>query len=383
MSDKTQETKGLLDYIHILLKWRRFIVINFLLVVLITYGITLLLPKWHYSQSIVLPPKDQMMGPAGGLPGIARMVGIPGAAGLMGQQGVYNYLSILKSRSIQVEMINEFDLRKVYDLPDDPIEDVLREFQANVDIVLDDEGALVIGVYDRDPNRAAEMANRYVSLLHKYYTDLNVREASSRREFVEKRLAQNKEELEALEERMRTFQTEHGFIVVPDQIEQGMKSIAEMYAIRTIKELELDVYKETLGPDNPLYKGARLELNAINNRLSGVPDQTVESLRIFRELMIQQKIFELLTPMLEEARLEELRDTPTVLVLDEAVPSDERARPKRLLVTLAMGVVSLIVSISYVLTNDILDKMKETNPDRYNKVQDIRNMLKNPLRSEK
>jgi len=373
----------MLDYIHLLLKWRWFIAINFLLVVFITYGITLMLPKWYYSQSIVLPPKDQMMGPGMGISGIARMVGLPGVTGLLGQQGVYNYVSILKSRSIQEEMIETFNLREIYEMEGDPIEDVLKEFNANVNIEVDSEGALVIGIYDKVPERAAEMSNHYVSLLQKNYTELNVTEARARRQFVEKRLNQNKEELETLEERMQTFQRDHGFLVVPDQVEQGMKSIAEIYAIRTVKELELDIYKETLGPGNPLYRSAELELRAINNRLSNVPEQTIESLRIFRELLIQQKIFELLTPLLEEARLEELRDTPAVLILDQAVPAEERARPKRLLITLAMGVVCLIVSITYVISTDSLDRLKETNPDKYKKVEEIRSILKSPFRSGK
>ena len=383
MSNEKQSSKGMLDYIHLLLKWRWFIAINFLLVVFITYGITLMLPKWYYSQSIVLPPKDQMMGPGMGISGIARMVGLPGVTGLLGQQGVYNYVSILKSRSIQEEMIETFNLREIYEMEGDPIEDVLKEFNANVNIEVDSEGALVIGIYDKVPERAAEMSNHYVSLLQKNYTELNVTEARARRQFVEKRLNQNKEELETLEERMQTFQRDHGFLVVPDQVEQGMKSIAEIYAIRTVKELELDIYKETLGPGNPLYRSAELELRAINNRLSNVPEQTIESLRIFRELLIQQKIFELLTPLLEEARLEELRDTPAVLILDQAVPAEERARPKRLLITLAMGVVCLIVSITYVISTDSLDRLKETNPDKYKKVEEIRSILKSPFRSGK
>jgi len=380
MSNEKQTSKGMLDYIHLLLKWRWFIAINFLLVVFITYGITLMLPKWYYSESVVLPPKDQMMGPGMGISGIARMVGLPGVTGLLGQQGVYNYVSILKSRSIQEEMIETFNLREIYKMQDDPIEDVLKEFNANVNVEVDSEGALVIGIYDKVPERAAEMANYYVSLLQKNYTELNVTEARARRQFVEKRLDQNKEELETLEERMQTFQRDHGFLVVPDQVEQGMKSIAEIYAIRTLKELELDIYKETLGPGNPLYRGAELELKAINNRLSNVPEQTIESLRIFRELLIQQKIFELLTPLLEEARLEELRDTPAVLILDQAVPAEERARPKRLFITLAMGVVCLIVSITYVISTDSLDRLKEANPDKYKKVEEIRSILKSPFR---
>jgi tyrosine-protein kinase Etk/Wzc len=374
MSDEKQTSKGLLDYILLLLKWRWFIIINFLLVVLITYGITLLLPKWYYSESTVLPPRDQMRAGLGGMGTVARMVGIP-ATGIFGQSEVYNYLSFLKSRTLQEQIIREFDLMNVYEIGDGTTEDALDALKGNIKFQINDEGALVVGVYDKVPDRAAAMANRFIELLHENSTQLGVQEARARRIFIERRLDQNKGDLTRVEERMRKMQEEHGILILPEQIESGMRSVAELYARRTLKELELDVYRETVGPENPLYTSARLEYDVISRRLDQIPAQTIESLRVFRELLIQQKIFELLTPLLEEARLEELRDTPTVLVLDEAVPSERRARPKRLLITLAMGVVSFILSVSYVVTSQHLNEIRENDPEKYNRILEMREQV--------
>lgn len=380
MSNEREQTKGLLYYTHILLTWRRFIVVNFIAVVLVTYGITLLMPKWYMSESVVLPPRDKGPGTLTGMGNIARMVGMGGPAGLMGHQELYSYMSILKSRSLQETIVNEFNLFDVYRIDNNSMEDALAELRANADFNIDEEGSLVIHVYDRDPQRAADMTNRFVELLHDRHIDLSVAEARARRQFVERRLEQNKTDLAELEMKVHDFQTRHGFIVIPDQMESGMQALAGLYAMQAVKELESEVYRETFGVENPLYRKAMTELSAINRRLADVPEQTVESIRIFRELLIQQKIFEFLTPILEEARLEELRDTPTVLVLDRAVPAEEKSRPKRLLITLAMAFISLIFSIGYVVSSDFLRDVQRTNPERYRLIEEVGSILRNPFK---
>ncbi len=380
MSDQKENIKSWLDYLYLFLKWRRFIVINFLFVVLVTYGITLLLPKWYHSESVVLPPRDKGMGPLMGMGNIARMVGLGGPAGILGGQELFSYMSILKSRSVQETIIHEFDLFEVYKIDDRLMEDALKELRSNVKFEIDEEGALVIGVYDRDPERAAAMANRFVDLLHKHNTELSVSEARARRQFIERRLDQNKIELTELEEKVKSFQSDYGVIILPEQSEQSVRAIAEIYAARTMKEIERDIAREVVGRDNPMFRKAQLELNALNRKLEGVPDQTIESIRIARDLLIQQKIFELLMPLLEEARLEELRDTPTVLVLDRAVPAEEKSRPKRLLITLAMGIVSLMFSIGYVVSSDRVESIKVSDPEKYKTIEEIGRIIRNPFK---
>ena len=43
-----------------------------------------------------------------------------------------------------------------------------------------------------------------------------------------------------------------------------------------------------------------------------------EIMRLWREVKVQEQVYELLTAQLEEARIRETRDSPTVQVLDQA-----------------------------------------------------------------
>ena len=64
--DETQKKPDFLDYLSVLLKWRRFIIINVLVVTLIAVMTSLLLPKWYRATASVLPPKEpDMLGSLG------------------------------------------------------------------------------------------------------------------------------------------------------------------------------------------------------------------------------------------------------------------------------------------------------------------------------
>jgi len=67
---------------------------------------------------------------------------------------------------------------------------------------------------------------------------------------------------------------------------------------------------------------------------------------------VQEQVFELLTAQLEEARIRETRDTPTVQVLDHAVVPLHKSRPKRALVVIAGFVIGLAGSLTWVLLHD-------------------------------
>ncbi len=46
----------------------------------------------------------------------------------------------------------------------------------------------------------------------------------------------------------------------------------------------------------------------------------IEYFRIYREVEIQSKIMEVTLPLFEQAKMEEHKSIPTILVIDEAVP---------------------------------------------------------------
>jgi len=69
------------------------------------------------------------------------------------------------------------------------------------------------------------------------------------------------------------------------------------------------------------------------------PEIGMEYLRRFRNVEIQGRLLELLMPLYEQAKIEEQRNTPSLVVLDVAVPAEKASKPKRfiLLVLATLG----------------------------------------------
>ena len=73
---------------------------------------------------------------------------------------------------------------------------------------------------------------------------------------------------------------------------------------------------------------------------------------LYREVEIQSKLMEIIYPMYEQAKLEEARETPTVLVLDHAVPPEKKARPLRALIVISSFVLGLTLCVLLMLFVD-------------------------------
>jgi uncharacterized protein involved in exopolysaccharide biosynthesis len=376
------------EFLVITVKYRWFL---FWFVFVITAGATayaLLAPKWYKSTASVLPAeKNDLLSTLSGISSLAKgFSASKGLAALTGQNSETDrYMAILMSATVTDDIIKKFDLRKEYDLEDDYYEKVVKEWQSNFELEIADEGNLTITVFDKDPKKAANIANYLVDRLNEINTKLSVSNAKSNREFVEKRYTQNVKDINDLEDSMRNFQQKYGVIAVPEQLEATVKSMSNIYADMYKKEIEFNVLKQTYGADHPVTATAKIELNELQKKINALnagtdasqkdvkllipfkqaPELGNEYLKIYRNLEIQYKILEFVQPLYEQAKVEEARNTPSVLVLDKAGPADRKAKPKGSIFAAVGLVSSLIVGLFIVFFLELFGKLKVTEPEKY------------------
>jgi uncharacterized protein involved in exopolysaccharide biosynthesis len=351
--DEVRQKADFLDYLFVLYKWRRFIIINVGIVVVLAVTISLLLPKWYRATASILPPKEpDMLGSFGAATSVLK--GLSGARGLKGlgqNQGAYNYFAILKSRTAMEAVVRKFDLISVYDIPDTSMEKAIKALAGNTSFETQDEDNITIEVLDKDPQRAADMANYFVDLLNQISMQLGTQEARNNREFIEKRLEACREDLRNAETALQKYQEKSGIIVAVDPSTPGVSAIAELYGMKAKKEVELGILKRTVSSDNTIVRQAELELRELDKKLATFPGVGIESLRLYRNLAIQQKILEYLIPLYEQAKVDEQKDVPVLLVLDKAVPPERKVKPQRVLIVFLSSTVSffLFLLLSFVL----------------------------------
>jgi uncharacterized protein involved in exopolysaccharide biosynthesis len=322
-----------IKYISILLQWKRFILINFIGVTLLAILISFLLPKWYKSTASLLPPKQpDIFGSLGGSSSILKGLGSIGKLSGLGQKSsAYNYFAILHSRTTMENVVRKFDLISVYDISDSSMEKAVKVLDGNVSFEEQTDDNITIEVYDKDPIRASNMANYFVEVLNEVSTRLGTQEAKSNREFIESRVSDTQQNLRQAEDSLREFQEHSGMIITPEQTTSA-DAVAALYASKVKMEVEVAIMENNVIANNPTLIQKKLELRELNKKISTIPQIGLKSFRLFRDVAIQQKILEFLIPIYEQARIEEQKDLPVLLVLDKAIPAERKTKPQRALI---------------------------------------------------
>ena len=79
-----------------------------------------------------------------------------------------------------------------------------------------------------------------------------------------------------------------------------------------------------------------------------------------RDVKVQETVYTLLTQQLEQAKIAEVRDMPTVQALDKAVPADRKSRPKTVINMAIAGISSLFVGILLAFFLEYLAGVKQS-----------------------
>jgi len=329
------------DLIDVLRRHPRWIALNIAATTLAALVIALLLPKWYTGRAVLLPPMEDDLGVSAISQLMPRGFGsfrIPGAPTLADV-----FVAVLKSRTVADRIVRRFDLVRRYNLPD--AEKAVKELSSHVQFLVGDEGTIAILAEDRDPKIAAAMANAYVEELDRFNKETRTTGAQRTRAFIEQRLEVAKRDLAAAEDLLRDYQQRRRLPSLSPTDRSDAEMGAQLMAQRIALEVKLQVLRQSLAENSEEVRRVRQELAAIDRQVGGLPRAGLDVARLWREVKVQEQVFELLTAQLEEARIRETRDTPTVQVLDRAEPPLHKSRPKRAVVVIAGFLVGLVGSV--------------------------------------
>lgn len=361
---------NLFDYWDVLVARRTVIAGLCGMGMVVALGVSLLLPEVYESTSSVLP---QLESKEGGT--LAALLTSTGAGGMaqnlgLGLPGLPTtptdvFVSILKSRLMADEVIKQFNLMDRY--REKTMVDTRKELEDHLRITVTKEKVIKVAVEDEDPQVAADMANFYVTNLDRLNRTVTVSKAGQNRVFLERRLNETMESMAKAEEALRDFQAKNKTVAVEAQAKVMIEAAAMIQGQITAQEVQLQVMGTYLSPDNPDLARIRSNVEELKKQLAtmgsgkdargmlsaerlhpamvAVPDLALQFGRLFRQVKVQETLFTLLTSQHEQAKIAEARDTPTVQVLDPAVPADKRTRPRVLLNVAVAGVLALVIGV--------------------------------------
>ena len=328
--------------------------------------ISLILPKSYLGVASVLLPSDS----DSGLLSAALGDLAPTAAAFIGggSRGDYQrFRAILESRTVGERIVREFDLINAYDLADSeaPLDDALETLAERSEFTIDAElDFLSVEVYDRQPQRAADLANAFVRLLNERNMELASQDAAQHRAYLARIVQENEGSLQAARDSLASFQRRHGIVDLPAQTTAFYESLAAARGELLRLEIAYEAALAQYGENNPQTRHIKSSLDAANASLSGFYDGHEAILPLAREempgvasgygnvlleVMIEAEIAQLVRPLYEQARFDETRSRTAVQVLDEAHVPARKARPRRAVIVVMATLSALFGCILYIM----------------------------------
>jgi tyrosine-protein kinase Etk/Wzc len=360
---------SILALVLVLARSWRFIVVFPVAAALLALGISFVVPNWYAATTKIMPPQQ---GPSSALALLGQLGGL--ASGATQALGLKNpsdiYVAMLRSRTVADRLIDRFDLKKIYN--EDLYHFARKELAGNTSVTTSKDGMITVEVEDKDPRRAAEMANAYIEELRVITAQLAVSEAGQRRLFFEGQLRKVKDDLASAEVALKQFAEQSGMVSPESQIGLSVTAAASLRAHIASKEIQLAGMRTFATTTNPDLRRAQEELSGLRHELAKIektetgktsdvllpigrtPEVALEYLRRYRETRYQETLFEALAKQYEIARIDEAKDATLVQVIDKALPPERKSKPRRLLVTVAVFIAALIAALAYVLASAAL-----------------------------
>ena len=233
------------------------------------------------------------------------------------------YAEILQSRTLQEDLVRTFRPGHALQAQGDGAQP--KELARHTRIRIGNTGLLMVQVEDRDPQRAADMANRLVDELDRFNREtLNTR-AKRTREFLATRVAEVRSRMRSADSALTAYEERHG--VVAGNATVG--SMASLIAQKQTLQVRREYVSSFTASGGSAVRAIDAELAAYDRELARLPGLKNVGARLALDAEIQRRVFTLLISQYEDVRVQEMRDTPTITVLDRARPPEMRARPKR------------------------------------------------------
>jgi uncharacterized protein involved in exopolysaccharide biosynthesis len=348
--------------------------------------IAFLIPKRFESATRLMPPNEGggmalLAAMAGGRSGSGSGLGSSVGSGLgsiagdllgMKSSGAL-FIGILQGTTVEDDVINKFDLRKLYG--DRYWEDARKDLESKTEVAEDRKsGIITIRVTDKNPQRAAAMAQEYVDELKRLLTQVDTSSAHRERVFLEDRLVQVKDDLEAAEKNFSEFASKNTALDIQAQGKAMIEAGATLEGQLIGAETELQSLKQIYSDSNVRVRTMQARVNELQHqveKLSGKfdsatgskaePNQSIyPSIRklpllgvgyadLYRNAKLQEAIFETLTQGYELAKVQEAKESPSVKVIDPPNFPQKKSFPPRLIIIALCTVLSCFFAGVWIL----------------------------------
>lgn len=379
----------LLQFIRVILKWRKFIFYNTLVVTFLGIVISFVLPQRYTAVARLLPPQEEdLFGTTSLLTGglsSGRLSRLRLGGMLGGATSSDLMVGILASRTIMQNVVERCSIVDYYRIKRRSMEAAIKTLRKLTTLSVSDEGIVTIRVEAKTPQLAANIANSFVEELDVFLRTSNISRGRNMRLFLERHLAEVESTFRLAQESLRVFQQRYKTVTVDEESKAAIEAYAKLKSELYIKQAELGMIEGVSNSSNPYIRSLKAEVSSFEDQLrrleqggdrtgfgvgfgvpfESLPDVGAEYVRRYRDVKVQEEAFAMLYQQYEYAKVLEARDTPTLTVLDYAVPPERRSFPRRLPIALIVFFFGLTSGACFAFVSEYFEHLQKFKPDEY------------------
>ena len=402
-------------FLYVLLKNRKVVVRTMLLVMVITVGITYLLPKGYTVKAIILPPEEPAS-PGMGFGGLSLGEFAGFFSGGMGYSLPLMttlsdvYVEILNSRTLIDNVIiatGYADSTGINDTwGDDPVVALYRArltFSKNYSARVGSAGMIDIEITTKNPLYSIEVAERVVFLLDSMNTSITRNRFEENRAVTENQLTVARAALENTTARLVAFEDQYGTIMPEEEITQLMAVLAEMKgryiettllagAIRngirygtTAQILELETEAQALSEAIAMIESGSSVSGNVNlgPGLSNLPPALLAYARLRTDFEMHLKMVSALEVQLAQAVVQEENIASSIRLLDPPRHPGWKSKPKRLYIWIETFIIAFLLVCAFLFSRERMHEMKREKPQVWEMWNKLFSEMKHDMRFRK
>ncbi len=363
------EKFDIIEYLKIVVRWRKFIIRNVILVTFLTIIVSLILTHEFRASTIILPPSPEQNAMMGLLSSslTSSLADVAGISSMLPGFATPSdlFAAILQSGRIKSAIINKYNLKKEFKIK--TMTDASKVLEDMTKIAVTPEGLISVSVVYKNKYLAADIANSYIDELDKFNRETAMTVGKKYRIFMETRLQQVIDSLAHAEVVLKAFQEKNRTIALDLELQSAIEAAAKLKGEIMLREVQKGA-AGSYNASNPYITNLERELSELKKQLrkiqfgdndtiqksfgagfatpfSKLPEVSLEYARLLRDVKIQEVLYELLSQQYEQAKIMEAKDTPTVQILDKASPPEKRIWPRRTILVLIFFFSSFFVSV--------------------------------------
>jgi tyrosine-protein kinase Etk/Wzc len=389
-----EEKKGtdisLIDLFAVLLQHKRLIGVATIgvaaFVIIMSIISVIIPPKYSYLPNLYKASANMLVNSQDSSSGLSSILASSGLSSLAGLAGVsvggggYGDLAveIAKSNAITDTLVDDFGLVSRYKIRKSPKAESRKALLKNYSASFDEKtGIFKISFQDWDPVLSRDLVNRAVALVDVRFTTIGGNRNLTKKDQLESKLADVQAEMTRIEGEIKAFQLKYGVITVESMATEQLTTVARVRSELIMKEMEIKTYGDISKVQDPALNRLKAERDNLAKLLSELekgfseyekvmptqkelPALAIEFSHLQRDLLIQEKIFELLTQQYELTKLQIQGADPIIQVLELAEAPDKKSGPSRGMICIVATLAAFFLSI---LAAFIIEAVKNVRSD--------------------